>query len=256
MAYGGQDGKFAALEEEQKRNEELARAAAERKRLQDKQDVTRLSAEGGPGFQALLQTDQEREAGVTPPGFKGLSDINTGDLLSRYKYDPFSGEASQRLRTEALSSGPSEYAKNELQKQRFEQSQAGARAGQQQQTAQSQALSSLARMGGLSGGARTSLARSGARDALMAQQGVGAQGILSRYGINSKDMERRQNLLGQTAGLEQGASAKNIETSTSDLSAKAQFDANRYNQQMQAWAARKNADAQRDIAKSQNSGKK
>ena len=87
----------------------------------------------------------------------------------------FSGAASQKLQQEALSTGPSDWAKNALAKQQFEEGQAAGSAGLQQQSAQSGAESNLMRLGGLSGGARTSLARSGAKDLLNAKQGVAGQ---------------------------------------------------------------------------------
>jgi hypothetical protein len=122
--------------------------------------------------------------------------------------------------------------------QRLEQAKATGQAGLQQQTAMSQARAGLARMGGLGGGARTSLARSGARDQFAALQGIGQQGQAARLG-------RRSELLGQTADLERQGDVNTQQQYMKDLEAKARFEANRYNQQMGAWGARETANATR-----------
>jgi hypothetical protein len=61
----------------------------------------------GPGYQAYEPSEFELKAGVAPPGFRGLTDIGTGEILDRYKIDPFRGEASQALRQEAMGVGES-----------------------------------------------------------------------------------------------------------------------------------------------------
>lgn len=216
--------------------------------------LARLAPPRPEGYEAVAQSAAEKKAGVTPAGFQSLRDVQTGELLKQYKIDPFSGEASGRLREEALGTGVSPWAKMALDRQAFEEAQARGNVGLQQQQAQSQAQSALMRQGGLGGGARTSLARSGARDALMAGQQVAGQGVLSRYGINEQDMKRRQELLGQTADVERQTDIKNLGTTTSDIDRRAMFDANRYNQQMQAWAAKQSADATR--AAGNSGGKK
>lgn len=203
-----------------------------------------------PGTYVPVQTDFEKRAGVMPTNFRGLSDIKTGDLIDRFKANPFEGEASQRLRQEALGNEQSPWAKMALQRQGLEESQARGNVGLQQQMAQSQAQSQLARLGGLGGGARTSLARSGAHDALMAAQGVGAQGQMARAGINEQDALRHQQLLGQTADIERAGRQADIGSLKEDMLARGGFDTNRYNQQMQAWASQQSANAQRQAGSS------
>jgi hypothetical protein len=197
----------------------------------------------------------EAAAGAVPPKYQTMRDAE-GNLLSKYKFDPFSGAASQKLRAEALGTGPSEWAKNALEQQKFEQGQAMADALKQQQAAQSGAQAQLARFGGLGGGARTSLARSGARDALLAGQGVAAQGISQRYGIQDADTKRRQELLGATSGLEQGADAANLAQLTGDIRGQSGFDMDRYKAIMQAYGANQTANAQIAAANKTGGGKK
>lgn len=230
----------------------LQQQATNKKKLSDltssNADLTRQVQENqynGPGYQATAQGTQEKAAGVLPPGFRGITDQKTGQLLDMYKINPFEGAASQKLEQEALGTGPSDWAKNALEAEKADEAQQRGAAGLQAQTANSQAMDTLARVGGLGGGARTSLARSSARDALNSAQNVGAAGAARRYGITDTDTQRRQELLGQTADVERQADVANIGAMTGDLQNQAVYNANRYNQQMQAWAAKQSADATR-----------
>lgn len=232
-----------------------AKNAALQKQIDDYKQMQTDQVNNGPGYVPIAQSTFEQQAGVLPPGFSGVTNAQTGQLLDQYKINPFAGAAGQKLQQEALSTGPSDWAKNALAQQGQEEKTARGNAGLQEQQAQDTAQSQLMRQGGLGGGARTSLARSGARDQLMANQGVANQGIMQRYGINDTDTQRRQALLGTTADAEMQAQQANVGTQTGALSAKATFDANRYNQQMQAWAAKQGADATR-AAGSGGGGKK
>lgn len=261
MAYGDGSNSKGQIDPELKKQQAAAAAsAAQVKDLQNQLTLRDLQSQAnqytGPGYAAPIQGTQERAAGVLPPGFQGMTDVHTGQLLDQYRVNPFAGAASKKLQQEALGAGPSEWAQNALAKQQSEQALQSGAAGLQQQTAQSNAMSQLARMGGVGGGARTSLARSGARDALMAQQGVNQQGAASRYAINDQDTQRKQQLLGQTADVERAGDVQNLNTTMANLSAKAQFDANRYNQQMSAWAAKQSADATRAAGGGGGGGKK
>lgn len=228
-------------------NQQYAKGKAENQKALDEANAQVKTLQdlykNRPGYVALTQGRQEKEAGVMPPGYEGTRDVRTGQLLDQFKINPFAGEASQRIRGEALGAGPSQAALAQLGQQRFEESQARGAAALQQQQAQSQAQSQLARLGGLGGGARTSLARSGARDQLMAAQGVGAQGVQSRFNINNQDLQRRQQLLGQVADVERQGDLQNLQATTEDINRRAAFDANRYNQQMAAYGAQQSARA-------------
>jgi len=245
---------FVAYEKEQKAKKAAAAAAELKRKNTEQSALQKIMTEKGPGYEALATNSFERQAGVTPPGWAGMRDVKTGQLLDQYKIDPFAGEASQKIRAEALGTGPSEWAKNALGKQQFEQGQQMGAAGLQSQQAQSQARASLMQQGGLGGGARTSLARSGARDQLMAQQGVGQAGALARFGINDTDANRRQELLGTTADVERGGALQNLGTTRADLENRAKFDANRYNEQMKAWGTKQSADATRAAGRSGGGG--
>ncbi len=203
-------------------------------------------AANSPGYVPIMQDPYEVQAGVTPPGFQGIVDPKTGQLLSNYTADPENaGVLSKQLATEAQSTGPTQWATAALGQQAAEEKAARGSAGSQAQTANDQANAQLMRLGGEGGGARTSLARSGARDALMAGQNVGQQGILARYGIGQTDAQLKQQLAQTGATAEQNAQLQNIGSLEGNTQAQSAFNQNRYNQQMNAWAALQQANATR-----------
>lgn len=234
---------------------DAANAEREKKLIaEDKNRVLQEQMQRGRGFTGLATSKYEREAGVLPPGFEGFRDRDTRELLKEFKIDPFTGEASQRLRGEALGTGPSALTQLQLQRQKAEEAKMRGDVGLRSQAEQSNAMSNLMRTGGLGGGARTSLARSGMRDALMAKQGVASQGVMSRFGINESDMKRKQDLLGQTADLERQADVANLDTLKSDIGRRTDFDQNRYKELMTAYGAEQTAKATRDAGAAQARG--
>lgn len=222
--------------------------AAQNAEIKRQQDLSAAQAAARPGVNVIGQNEFERRAGVTPPSYEGTRDVKTGELLGQYKFDPYGGEALKALKEQAFSQGESPWAKMQLQKQQMEQQNARGAAGRQAMQASAQAQSGLARMGGLGGGARALLAKQGARDALMAQQGVSREGMGQRLGIQAEDLNRKQGLLSQFGNTEVQGQQFNIGQSTGDIKNRAMFDANRYNQQMQAWGAQQSANAQRAAA--------
>lgn len=67
-----------------------------------------------------------------------------------------------------------------------------------------QAQSNLAMRGGLRSGASERMARQGAMEQALAQQGVRSQGALTRASYDVEGEKMRQDMLGQLAGAEQG----------------------------------------------------
>jgi hypothetical protein len=202
----------------------------------------------GPGYRSVSQGSKERAAGVTPPGFEGVRDVKTGQLLSQYKTDPYAGEALQALKGQAFAQGDSPWAKMQLDKQAMEQSGAADSAAQAQAQGLAQAQGNLMRQGGLSSGARTRMAMQGARDLAMAQQGVAGQGMKARLGIQEQDLNRKQDLLGKFGDAEAAATQQNIGLATGDIKAGTAFDMDRYGKQMEAYGAEKTAEGQRAAA--------
>jgi hypothetical protein len=201
-----------------------------------------------PGVIRSQQSLQEQRAGINPADYEGVRNVQTGELLSQYAFDPTKSEAFSRQRAQALEQGPSEWAKLQTQRQQMEEQNQRDLANKQAQQGISQATSALARMGGLGGGARNRMAMQGAREMMMQNQGISRQGMADRLGISSQDEQTRQNLLNQVAGTELQGQQTNLGTLGTDITRKAAFDANRYNQQMAAWGAKQTADAQRAAA--------
>jgi len=214
---------------------------------------TRVSDEEqrrGMGYTGIAdRSSQEKQAGITPVGYEGVRNRETGQLLDQFKTDPYAGEALQALKQQAFAEGDSPWARMQLQKQQMEQTQAGNDAAAAQAQGLAQAQSSLMRQGGLSSGARTSLAKQGARDLMMARQGVASQGAAGRLDIQSQDLNRKQDLLGKFGTAETQSSAANREALTGDITRRGLFDMERYKQQMSAFGAAQGADAQRAAAK-------
>lgn len=198
-----------------------------------------------PGIALTTPNQFERQAGVTPPGYEGTRDVKTGKLLSDYKIDPYSGEATQLLKKQAFSEGLSPWAEQQLKSQKLMQQDQAGLAGRQAMQAQRGAQQQLATSGGLRGGAAALLARQGQRDLLNAQQGISRGGMGQRLGIEQQDLEKKQALLGGFSDKESGAQQANIGQATGDINRKAMFDMERYKQQMQAWGAKQSADATR-----------
>ena len=197
-----------------------------------------------PGIVIQRQTASEKKAGVDAPYYEGVRDAS-GNLIDQYKTDPYSGEATQKLKEEAFSTGESPWAKMQGEKQAFEETQARGQSTKQAAQAQAMAQAQMMRQGGMGGGSRALLASRGAKDLLMANQAVSGQGTAQRLGIQQQDQARKQGLMGDFAQAEAGAQASNIGQMKSDVERRALFEGNRYNQQMSAWAAKQSADATR-----------
>ena len=114
------------------------------------------------------------------------------------------------------------------------------------QNQQAQRLDQLAMRGGVSKGAAERLSQQGVQQGLQAQQQVYGQGL----NANFQDEQLRQSGLTnlgnaefQAAQNQQGIDEFNIRNSLEDISQERAFDANKYNQDIQAWASRETANA-------------
>lgn len=236
-------------------NQAVKLRAARQKEMQTQSQNTMADyASTHPGVIKSQQSIQEQRAGINPADYEGVRNVQTGELLSQYAFDPTKSEAFSRQRAQALDQGPSEWAKLQTQRQQMEEQNQRDIANKQAQQGISQATSSLARMGGMGGGARNRMALQGAKDLMFQGQNISRQGMADRMGIATQDEQTRQNLLNQVSGTELQGQQTNLATLGTDITRKAAFDANRYNQQMSAWGAKQTADAQR--AASGGGGKK
>lgn len=219
-------------------------------------DPKTVKKEGGVGSYGgdISLSEAEKRAGANLQ-FEQLRDPSTGKLRQEFQLDPTKSEAFLKLREQAMAApGQSPWAKMQMEKQAMEESGGRDLAAKQQAQAMGQAQASLMRFGGMGGGARTSMARAGARDLMSAQQDVARQGMLARLGIGEQDIARQQDALGKVSATELDAQGRNIAQMTGDVQAKRDFDLERYKQQMAAYGASRSARAQEVSA--QKSGKK
>lgn len=191
----------------------------------------------------------EAESGIRSPGYEGTRD-KQGNLKAAFKYDPYQGEMTQKLKSEANATGPSAWAQMQLQNQGMEQQNAKDQATKSGQQALSMGNANMMRFGGQQNGSRERMGAQSLRDILAAKQDVSRQGIQQRGDINTQDLSRKQDLTGQLAAQEGQAQAANIGTMTSDVSNLAKFNADKYAQQMQAYGALKSSQAQAQAANS------
>jgi hypothetical protein len=189
------------------------------------------------------------------PEFKTPLDSETWTLPEHLQvqdlYDP---TALNKIKEEAYQTDvyASPWAKLMQEKVAQEQAMGMDTAAQQQASSQAQAQAQLAMRGGLGGGAAERLAQAGARQEMLARQGVARQGTQARLGIGMQGEEMRQAALGALPGMElsraqyssgiQGANIGNIFDQAGQIN-----DANlrKYEAQMAAWAAQKQAEATR-----------
>jgi hypothetical protein len=168
--------------------------------------------------------------------------------------DPSQWQGYQQYKTEALRTGPSAWATLQNQNQDLQSLQQKQAAAQQAQSSMNQGNQNLASHGGLSQGAAALAARSSARDMLAARQNVGLANQQNKLGIATTDEGNRVAQLGNLANTEQQIGTYNntlqdkqaefnINNMLAEQQGKRAYNDNTYNQQMQAWAAAKTADA-------------
>lgn len=196
------------------------------------------------------QNIYERAAGTLPPAYQSFLDAN-GNLKSSYTVDPNQSAAFKQLNDIASSSELTPWAKLQLQSNDLSTLNQRDASNRQTQGATNQALQQMmATGGGTSSGASAFLAAQGAKNAVNANQAIGNQAALSALGIQSTDAQTKQSLLGKVADAQTSAQSANAQAAMNDTLAANTFNANRYNQQMQAYGAAQTAGAQVQAAKS------
>lgn len=161
------------------------------------------------------------------------------------------------LRSRALSTDSSPWAKLAEQKQQLDQSGAMDQAAAQSAGQSAQALDSLAQNGGLSEGARERIATAGARSGMFANQQIARQGMGDRLGIKLQDEQQKANMLSALPGQElaalepdfrnrqyqQAVEGTNINAALNEIQQKRAADLDKYNAEMSAWGAARTANA-------------
>lgn len=188
--------------------------------------------------------------------YEGISD-SSGKLGQRYSaVGAGLGDFQQRLKEQALKQVQAgEYtpaALAALQAQQQGQNQLSGRVAQQQAAAMAQQQQQLAARGGISGGARERLAAQSARDAALGRQGVAAQGLEQRLGMQAQDLSqqqlRQQELQGSFAAQEERRSMADIQSAINDQMARQQFNLDKYSTQMDKYNRDKEAAEQERLA--------
>lgn len=189
-------------------------------------------------------------------------------------------DALQKLRERALGSGDSAWL--QLQKANLQNSLGDMRdsATAQQGTGYANTLSSLARSGGLSGGASERAARQNSSDYNKARQQIARYGSSEANNLAIKEDEMKTQMLGQVQGLESQAlqpqimksqamlgqmgreqdlgfnsNQNNIQRALDELAQKRQFDMQTYSEQMKEYAADRTAFAQANAGGKKGGGK-
>lgn len=211
------------------------------------------------------RTADLKSQGLNPDGspikaqFQSQIDPATGLLKKEYllnapNIDTNQLEGYQAYKNEALRKGPSAWLNMSLDNQKNEQAQANDDVMASAQQSRANTISGLAMRGGASSGARERALRNADTDAMYGRQKVGAQGSMTRSALGMKDEENRLGMLGNFSkgeadiarfNTEAGAKSSefNILNSLRDREGKNAYDLETYKEQMQKWAAEKQAAA-------------
>lgn len=210
-------------------------------------------------------------AGAQPgmPGYNPIYDPNTQGLsgplqkqLNSIDLNPLNMSV-QNYADMANRQGPSAWATQAGQQQDALSANARDRGASESNAQTATALDRLASSGGLSSGARERAAEAGNKNYMNMTQDIGRQDSLNQLQIGVNDQQNKIQELSSLPGIEASALAPQFQKATAWENAHSQdvsnqmnsaadknkFTENTYQQQMQAWAANKQADA------TQNSGK-
>lgn len=202
------------------------------------------------------------------PGYGASYDPSTmsfaPELDARLKGINLDTKGLEKFRSMALRDSPSPWAQMMTAKQYAEEGAAKDRGVTQVRSGVRTAEADLASKGGLSSGARERIARGGAKDLLAVGQDVARSGNLNRMQIGINDEQNKITQLSMLPGMESSAFGdtlkkesmwdqarqQDIQRAVEENNRRNQYNQNVYQQQMNAWAANRQAQA------TENSGKK
>lgn len=222
-------------------------------------------------YTALMKTqaEQQRVAGLAAQGLNPdgspmkpayNSQLNAdGTMKDVYTYKPATLDAStldsyKQFKDQATATGLSPWAtmqKQLLDKQTQDQKQT---AGAQSMQAGAQARSGLAMRGGLSDATRERLATSGQRDLMSTNQNINRTSSTNLLNLGAQDAQMKQQMLGTLLNTDVGideynigntntGSQYNIKNELQQQDAANSWNMDTYKEQMDKWAANKQADA-------------
>jgi hypothetical protein len=167
------------------------------------------------------------------------------------------------LEQEATRGGPSAWGLSAMRKAGIQEQDARERAKQEAISSGEAAKTSLAMRGGLSSGAGERLANQVAQQTIEGSQDAGRQGDLNRISLQMGDEQNRLSALSQLPGAQQNVAQFGLTKTAASTAAKEADQANllnealrkqgfkqgKYQEQMQSWAAGKQAKAIQDSEK-------
>jgi len=148
------------------------------------------------------------------------------------------GDAYTKLNNSAFNKDENPWAKLAVSRQQKVLQDATEKGAQQTAGQTAGAQSALAMHGGLTSGARERTVEGGQTNYMNMAQGLERQSQENNMNIGIEDAKDKMQQQGQVTGLEM-----------QDNTARNAYNENLYNQQMQAWAAKQQADATRDSGK-------
>jgi hypothetical protein len=193
-------------------------------------------------------------APMAPPQYQSMVDPTTGKLLSQYAYDPNQSSAFSQMAKEAQSPDLTPWAKlQQQQNQLSAQNQKDLSAATAQGATDQARQAMMATGGGTNSGASAFLAAQGARNQMLGAQNINNQAGANNLSIEQADAQNKQQMLGTVASGQVAGLATNAQTQAQNLNNQNAWNANNYNQQMQAWGANQTANAQA-VAANKNNG--
>lgn len=240
------------------RAEDAARAAAAKSAAATVAGPASIKVDTGMGMGTVGQSQTNTDGSPIRPGYSSILDqfgnTKPGYELKTPGIDQNSLFGLSAIKSDALRTGPSLWGNTMLLKQ--QQDQAAANSGAAATAAQgaAQARSGLAMRGGLSEGARRSIANQSMRNLMTAKQGVSAQGAQNRYSTLAQDEQNRMDQLSKYAAAEGGLAQYNntqaadqqkynLMARLQDMQGKSGFDLGAYTEELKKWAAAKQAGA-------------
>lgn len=193
------------------------------------------------------------------PGYNSQLDKNTGLLKDPYQLkapviDYNNVDSYNMYKKASMDTGLSPWAKMQQELLQNQQNQDLSNMAGKSAQAGAQARSGLAMRGGLSNAQRTQIATGGARDLMMGNQGIYQQGAQNLLNIGAQDAQNKQSMLSQVMGIDTGTSKANtlnaadtqkynIGNALNEQQNQNTWNMDTYKEQMQKWAAGKQADA-------------
>lgn len=175
------------------------------------------------------------------PGYNSVYDPNTQNLSS-----PDLQKSVKNYFNMAEAPGPSQWAQLTGQQQDALTQKAMANVQPQANSQTANALSMLGGSGGLSSGARERAAEGGATNAMNMEQNLANQNQNNHLQIGINDQQNKMAQMSQVPGMELQAlqpQEENIKNTMMGANAKNSFDINKYQTQMQTWAADQQSNA-------------